>query len=300
MRCLISGLGLLACRAACLPHRVVNVNSARPRGAACCPRMLEDPLPGVVVGCRHHCSNSNWQYPCGGGGCSRPSAFIGATTLGPGSRQRCRRQIGSYSSSTARRRRVSLLRACSSEASADAAAAAAGSSSRQDSKNKHPSRRPSSVVSPSTSTTTTTAVTPTTVAAVVIELQPRAAADTETLAVYGKLHRLLGTTRSRQLLGLEAVATLTSSNYLVLHARDGTPSLYNDDGESSREEGANGGGGGCGGWGGGARLALGDRCWDICGIGQGVSFGACDIVASRPRRYQSGYLEALTTAVLLL
>lgn len=93
-------------------------------------------------------------------------------------------------------------------------------------------------------------------AAVVFELQP---ADTNTLAVYGELHRLLGTTRSRQLLGLEAVATLTSLNYLLLHHRNGGPRLYDEEGES---------GCGCS----GARLALGHRRWDICGIGQWVSF----------------------------
>lgn len=96
--------------------------------------------------------------------------------------------------------------------------------------------------------------------------------------MYGKLHRLLGMTRSRQLLGLEAVATLTSLNYLVLHPRDGMPNLYNDK-KRSQEEEANS----CDSGGGGARLALGDRCWDICGIGQGVSFGAYRILASRNR-----------------
>lgn len=102
---------------------------------------------------------------------------------------------------------------------------------------------------------------PSSVAAVVLELQPRDA-DTNKLAVYGELHRLLGTTRCRQLLGLEAVATLTSLNYLILHNRDGGPSLYAHDEDP---------GSGCG----GARLALGDRSWDICGIGQGVSFRPC-------------------------
>ena len=95
-------------------------------------------------------------------------------------------------------------------------------------------------------------------AAVVLELQPRAA-DTNALAVYGELHRLLGTTRSRQLLGVEAVATLTSLNFLVLHHRSGGPSLYDEAGEGDGD-------------GSGARLALGHRCWDICGIGQWVSF----------------------------
>lgn len=94
-------------------------------------------------------------------------------------------------------------------------------------------------------------------AAVVLELQPRAA-DTNALAVYGELHRLLGTTRSRQLLGLEAVATLTSLNYLVLHHRNDGPSLYDEEGESDGGRK-------------GARLALGHRKWDICGIGQWVS-----------------------------
>lgn len=94
-------------------------------------------------------------------------------------------------------------------------------------------------------------------AAVLLELQPPTA-DTNTLAVYGELHRLLGTTRSRQLLGSETVATLTSLNYLVLHHRNGGPSLYDEDAESGR--GRNG-----------ARLALGHRCWDICGVGHWVS-----------------------------
>ncbi|CAM9950498.1 unnamed protein product [Ectocarpus sp. 6 AP-2014] len=90
--------------------------------------------------------------------------------------------------------------------------------------------------------------------AVVLELE-RGVRDTNILAVYGKLHRVLGATRSRRLLGANAVATLTSSNYLVLHHRDGGPSAYL---EGFEESGS-----------GGARLALGDRCWDICGIGQG-------------------------------
>lgn len=94
--------------------------------------------------------------------------------------------------------------------------------------------------------------------AVVLELE-RGVRDANTLAVYGKLHRVLGATRSRRLLGANAVATLTSSNYLVLHHRDGGPSAYLEDFEESGS--------------GGARLALGDRCWDICGIGQRVSLG---------------------------
>lgn len=94
--------------------------------------------------------------------------------------------------------------------------------------------------------------------AVVLELE-RGVRDTNTLAVYGKLHCVLGATRSRRLLGANAVATLTSLNYLVLHHRDGGPSALL---EGFEERGS-----------GGARLALGDRCWDICGIGQGVSLG---------------------------
>eukprot|EP00903_Cladosiphon_okamuranus_P007717 g7478.t1 len=57
------------------------------------------------------------------------------------------------------------------------------------------------------------------------------------------------------LLGLEAVATLTSLNFLILHHRDGGVGLCDQEGKS-------------GGDGGRARLALGHRCWDICGIGK--------------------------------
>ncbi|CAM9946700.1 unnamed protein product [Ectocarpus sp. 12 AP-2014] len=110
------------------------------------------------------------------------------------------------------------------------------------------------MTTPSTSSSTTAAAVAARTTAVVLELE-RGVRDTNTLAVYGKLHRVLGATRSRRLLGANAVATLTSSNYLVLHHRDGGPSAYLE----GFEEGGSGG----------ARLALGDRCWDICGIGQG-------------------------------
>ncbi|CAM9602827.1 unnamed protein product [Scytosiphon promiscuus] len=91
--------------------------------------------------------------------------------------------------------------------------------------------------------------------ATILELQCRTE-DKSVLAVYGKLHRLLGDTFSRQLLGPDAVATLTSLDFLVLHHRDGGPSLF-DGSEANDGDGI----------GGGARLAVGDRSWDICGIG---------------------------------
>lgn len=101
--------------------------------------------------------------------------------------------------------------------------------------------------------------------AAIFELQCRPE-DNSILSVYGKLHRLLGDTYSRQLLGPDAVATLTSLNFLVLHHRDGGPSLF----DGLEEDG--------GGVRGGARLAVGDRCWDICGIGPWVSSGSHCVV----------------------
>ena len=88
---------------------------------------------------------------------------------------------------------------------------------------------------------------------VMFEIEHDEPEDTAALAVYGKLHRLLGTNLSRRLLGPEAVATMTSSNFLVVHHRHGGPWF--------EYESKNAGGGG-----GGSRLALGDRRWDICGI----------------------------------
>lgn len=121
-------------------------------------------------------------------------------------------------------------------------------------------------------------------AAVVLKLQPRSA-DTNTLTVYGELHRLLGTTQSRQLLGPEAVATLSSLNYLILHHRNVGPSLLCDgEGES---------GYGCD----GAKLALGHRCWDICGIGRWVSFrpniSGATTPTSKPCAVQIQYLDKI-------
>lgn len=93
--------------------------------------------------------------------------------------------------------------------------------------------------------------------ATILELHCRSE-DDSILAVYGKLHRLLGNTYSRQLLGPDAVATLTSLNFLVLHHRDGGPSLWDGLAEDGGDVG-------------GARLAVGDRSWDICGMGPWVS-----------------------------
>ncbi|CAN0098936.1 unnamed protein product [Laminaria digitata] len=92
---------------------------------------------------------------------------------------------------------------------------------------------------------------------VIFEIQHEEPEDTAALAVYGKLHRLLGTNPSRRLLGPEAVATMTSSNFLVVHHRHAGPWLY----EYESKNGVGRGGGGAG-----SRLALGDRRWDICGI----------------------------------
>lgn len=116
---------------------------------------------------------------------------------------------------------------------------------------------------------------------VIFEIEHDEPEDAAALAVYGKLHRLLGTNPSRRLLGPEAVATMTSSNFLVVHHRHGGPWLY-------EYESKNAGGGSGGGDGGGSRLALGDRRWDICGIDQKARFCCCC------------YAAAATIAVLLL
>lgn len=79
----------------------------------------------------------------------------------------------------------------------------------------------------------------------VFELQNNGEQNGKDLAVYGKLHRLLG--RRRGLLGgASAVAIMTTLNFLVVH--------YGHDDSSSIT------GGSC------SRLALGDPRWDVCGI----------------------------------
>lgn len=86
--------------------------------------------------------------------------------------------------------------------------------------------------------------------------------DAAALAVYGRLHRLLGTNPSRRLLGPEATATMTSSNFLVVHHLHGGPWL--DEYESKNHDGSR-------------FLAVGERRWDICGIDRNVRCAAAMI-----------------------
>lgn len=93
--------------------------------------------------------------------------------------------------------------------------------------------------------------------ATIFELEHNHGKEDNTLAVYGELHRLLGTDRSRRLLGPDTVAIMTTLKFLVVHSGGGQ--WWN--GEASTKKGDRRGG---------SRLALGDRLWDVCGLDKQV------------------------------
>lgn len=114
----------------------------------------------------------------------------------------------------------------------------------------------------------------------VFELQSDGEQSEEDLAVYGKLHRLLG--RRRRLLGANAVAIMTTLNFLVVHyAHDDENTQEQQHQQSSwwARDTSTSSNSGSSSW----RLALGDRRWDVCGIGVGLGTTAAQVCICRSR-----------------